>query len=102
MMPPPPRRKRGMDVQRALTKLDEFVDAIAEYEKAMGWDRDTGMDSRRPAYDKVTALQPLIEAIAAEAEPGVAHNFQPGAVLQFSNHRDIAIRVKGILESRAE
>jgi hypothetical protein len=87
------------DPDGALRMLDAYLDAIDQYDKAHEFfDAKPG----RNLYDEVMRRQAAIQRIAQAAEPGVEHDFSPGSVFQFGNGRDVALHIKGLIESEKE
>jgi Protein of unknown function (Hypoth_ymh) len=84
------------DPDGAIEMLDAFVRAIDEYDKA---EDHFPRLARRSLYDNVMRTQGAIQRIALAVEPGVDHDFSPGSVMQFGNARDVALHIRGLIES---
>jgi hypothetical protein len=84
------------DPDEAMKMLDAFIEAIDAYEKAAA--SFPGIARREP-YDNVMRKQGAIQRIAEAVQPGVKHDFSPGSVMQFGNARDVALHIKGLIES---
>lgn len=91
-----------MDKEKAIAVLDEFIGVIDQYDLLL----TPGMpDSvqRRQVGDIIRARLPLIERIAAEAEPDVAHDFRSNASFHtWSAARQVCIRIRGVLRDLDE